>query len=121
MRLALLLFSCLALACNSDDASLGGTDRAKVFACETEACDDCAFLESKLKGRSTFDRARCDRCQGTACDADAGASDPCSSIPCVGGKRLIKGCNVDTDCKGISTFCGQYASEHNTCVLNDPK
>ncbi len=88
----------------------------RIFDCTVEDCESCAVLTTKLNwtaAQTTF----CTTCQ----QADAGSDGTCSGIPTRDGKYVIHGCNADSDCSGISNYCGLHASSgpHNTCVESD--
>jgi hypothetical protein len=104
--LAALLFTS---ACDSNY-------RDMIFDCSKDPCEDCAFIDSKLKGRKDYNFSvdDCRMCQGTACDPMS-----CQNFPCQDNKRVVRACNVDRDCKPMMALCGHYASMHNVCVTSD--
>jgi len=75
-------------------------------------------LAAKLKWTAEF-RKLCDTCQGVT-EADAGAT--CSNVPQENGRHVMRGCNTDSDCRPLSSYCGRYSGQpHNTCVVSDAK
>lgn len=89
--------------------------RPQVFDCAKEDCESCDVLAAKLSLPEAV-LQQCRTCQG-ATQGTAG----CEGIPVRAGRHVMRGCNVDSDCAGISTYCGHYAGmPHNTCVEQDP-
>ncbi len=55
-------------------------------------------------------------CQGVEC----GSVESCDvEYPCIDGTILLQGCCTDSECEGLTPFCGMYSGTHNICVLND--
>lgn len=95
---------------------LGCPSGRQIFDCSAEDCESCTVLAEKLSWTED-DQTLCATCQG----ADAGTANECFNAPTVEGKHLIRGCNVDSDCAGLSNFCSRHASgPRNTCVVSDP-
>ncbi|MFZ5446804.1 MAG: hypothetical protein ACOZQL_42850 [Myxococcota bacterium] len=89
--------------------------RPTIFDCTKDDCESCDVLAAKLSF-STGELQLCRQCQGAA-EGTTG----CQGIPVRDGKHVMRGCNVDGDCNGISRYCGHYAgTPHNTCVEQDP-
>ena len=88
-----------------------------IFDCTKENCDDCAVLATKLSWTKA-QQDHCEACQGLMA---SGAPRECENVPESAGRLVIRGCNTDTDCPPLSSFCGHYASLHFTCVKSDPK
>lgn len=107
----LLLLSTLALLVTA----CGQSKRPTVFDCATENCEDCAVLSVKLDWSSAT-LSQCRTCQGAA----QGTERACSNFPVRSGKTVVKGCNDDADCDGLSRFCGYFAQvTRNVCILSD--
>jgi len=104
-RWALLVGAVLLASCGS----------AKVFDCSVDDCEDCAVLSVKLDWSSTT-LAQCRNCQG----APQGSLRACTNFPVRDGKTVVHGCNVDSDCNGLSRFCG-YSNQltRHVCVISD--
>lgn len=93
---------------SSQQPTIGGT-------CPQLGIANCQQLQGLPKVSIGIDQ--CEQCQGTACGGDAGRF--CTTFPCVAGSTVIRGCCTDSDCSGLSPFCGHGAGPHGVCVMND--
>jgi hypothetical protein len=58
----------------------------------------------------------CQMCQGVAC----GTIQTCDSqYPCIDDAITLVGCCIDSECEGLSNFCGMFIGTNNICVLDD--
>lgn len=65
---------------------------------------------------SDLDEGGCTACQGVGC----GTVSQCDTLfPCVDGAIVVQGCCADSDCTGVTPFCGRFIGTNNVCVLHD--
>lgn len=109
MRFPLMLL--LLVACAGRDNLLN---------CATEDCESCEVLKARLGWPDGgYEIQKCLECQGMPSTPEIAA---CSNFPSEAGVYVVRGCNEDADCLGLSRFCGQYTGQpHNVCVLQDAK
>lgn len=98
-------------------SSCGGTSKpVRFFDCKTEDCQSCTVLAANLGWSTTSaELALCTTCQGKPQGTTG-----CSDVPLVSGKYVIRGCDVDSDCAQVTSFCATHTGfPHYTCTTSD--